>query len=143
MKAIPLPLIKANQAGIVLFVILFYVMQEPSWIYVLFLLQLISFVFGVRANLLMRAAGFLFSKSWLQKAETQAAEPARFNQTLAVILLGLASVSCLLRWSVPAFIFSGMVALAALVAVLGYCIGCTIYFQYKRWKLMRSRTNSQ
>jgi hypothetical protein len=33
-----------------------------------------------------------------------------------------------------------MVGLAALAAVAGYCIGCTIYYQYKKWRALRARS---
>lgn len=138
MKEIPLPLIKSNQAGIVLFVLLSFVVQQPGFIYLLFLIQLIPLVFGSQTNLFIGLAKLVLTKERLRSAEMQAVELARFNQTIAVVLLGFASVSYVIGWSVLAYIFSGMVALAALVAILGYCIGCTIYYQYKQWKHLRS-----
>jgi len=138
MKEIPLPLIKANQAGIVLFVLLSFVLQQPGFIYLLFLIQLIPLVLGAHTNVFIPLAKLALSKERLRSAETQAMELARFNQTIAVVCLGLATVSHLIGWSVLAYIFAGMVTLAAFVAILGYCIGCTLYYQYKRLKFMRS-----
>ncbi|OXM14233.1 hypothetical protein CGZ75_14820 [Paenibacillus herberti] len=39
-----------------------------------------------------------------------------------------------LGWSVAGYIFLGMMFAAALAAILGYCIGCTIYFQFKQFR---------
>lgn len=139
MKEIPLPLIKTNQAGIVLFVLLAFLLQQPLLIYALFIIQLIPLAFGTKANLFAGLAKLFFSEERLRNAETQAAELAKFNQSIAVILLGIASVSQSLGWSWTAYLFAAMVACAALIAILGYCIGCTIYYQYKRWKLLRAR----
>lgn len=139
LKEIPLPLIKSNQAGIVVFVLLSFVFQQPLFVYMLFLIQLIPLLFGSKSNLFIGLAKLGFGKDRLRSSETQAAELAKFNQSIAAVLLGLSSVSFLLGWNVLAYIFAGMVALAASVAILGYCIGCTLYYQYKRWKALRSR----
>lgn len=141
MNEIPLPLIKANQIGMVVLVLLSFGFQEPLFVYVAFLIQLISWVAGPKLNLFMGIARLAFGRARLQKAEKQAAELARFNQTIAVALLGLASASHAVGWTVVGHIFAGMVALAAFVAVLGYCVGCTIYYQYKKWKLLRTRAS--
>jgi hypothetical protein len=139
MKEIPLPLIKANQAGIVIFVLAGLLLQQPYFIYFLFLVQLIGLVFGAKANVFIRLAGIVFSKERLRNSEQQAAELARFNQSIAVILLAAATLALIFDWTVLASVFAGMVALAAAVAIAGYCIGCTLYYQYKKWKHVRSR----
>ncbi|MNO73604.1 hypothetical protein D3C76_645760 [compost metagenome] len=142
MKEIPLLLIKVNQASIVIFVLLSFIFQQPLFIYFVFLIQLVALLFGAKTNLFILLAKLFINKEKLQKSETQAAELAHFNQTIAVTLLGISSVSYLFGWNVIAYIASAMVAVAAFVAVLGYCVGCTLYYQYKRWKLLRSRANS-
>ncbi|CAG5081969.1 Putative uncharacterized protein yogA [Thermobacillus xylanilyticus] len=139
MMEIPLPLIKANQAGIVLFVVIALASQQPWWIYALFLIQLAGLAFGPQASLFILLARSALADERLRRSETQAAELARFNQTIAVLLLGLSSVFHLAGWSWPGHIASGMVGLAALAALAGYCIGCTIYYQYKRWRALRAR----
>lgn len=140
MKEIPLPLIKANQIGIVLFVLLSFVFQQPLFIYVVFLIQLVPLLAGAKSNLFLLLAKPLIGKKRLSESEGQAAELARFNQSIAVILLGVSAIAYLLGWHILAYAASAMVAAAAIVAVMGYCIGCTIYYQYKRWKLLRSRS---
>ncbi|OUM94374.1 MAG: hypothetical protein A9Z00_02080 [Thermobacillus sp. ZCTH02-B1] len=139
MKEIPLLLVKTNQSGIVLFVVLSLAAQQPWWIYALFLIQLAGLAFGPRANLFMQLGRLALTGERLNRSETQAAELARFNQTIAVSLLGLSSVFHLAGWHLPGHIAAGMVGLAALAAVAGYCIGCTIYYQYKKWRALRAR----
>ncbi|GAB6930874.1 hypothetical protein JCM10914A_48570 [Paenibacillus sp. JCM 10914] len=141
MKEIPLPLIKANQIGIVLFVLLSFIFQQPLFIYLLFLIQFIPLLVGTKANVFVLLAKPLIGKARLAKSDGQAAELARFNQSIAVILLGISSIAYLLGWHVWAYAASAMVAAAAIAAVLGYCVGCTIYYQYKRWKLLRERSS--
>lgn len=139
-KEIPLPLIKANQAGIVLFVVLGIALGLPALIYVIFLIQLISLLAGQAYNPFVAIAKVLFN-SKLGNSETQAAELAKFNQTIAVALLGVASAAWLVGWSVVGYAAAAMVAVAATAALAGYCIGCTIYFQFKKWKALRGRTS--
>jgi hypothetical protein len=145
-KEIPQPLIKANQIGMVLLVVLSYLpldygFRSHLFVYAAFLIQLISLFAGPQWNPFMWIARLALGRERLQRAEKQAAELARFNQTIAVSLLGLASVFHAFGLSAAGHVFAGMVALAAFVAVLGYCIGCTIYYQYKKWKLLRARSS--
>jgi len=139
MKEIPLLLIKSNQAGTVLFVLAGILLQQPYLIHVLFLVQLSGLAFGAKANLFIRLGQLAFSKERLRAGERQAAELARFNQSIAVPLLAAASASLIAGWTAAGYVFAGMVALAAAVAIAGYCIGCTLYYQYKRLKHLRSR----
>jgi hypothetical protein len=143
MKEIPLPLIKSNQAGIVLFVALALAAQQPWWAVALFLIQLAGLAFGPRANLFILLARLALAEARLKRSGTQAAELARFNQTIAVLLLGLSSAFHLAGWSLAGHIAAGMVGLAALAALAGYCIGCTIYYQYKKWRALRARSRTE
>ena len=145
MKGIPQPLIKANQIGMVLLIVLSYLpldygFRSNLFVYAVFLIQLISWLAGPRWNLFMGIARLLLGRGRLERSEKQAAELARFNQTIAVALLGLASVFHAFGLTIAGHVFAGMVALAAFVAVLGYCVGCTIYYQFKKWKQLRARS---
>ncbi|RXZ82516.1 DUF4395 domain-containing protein [Paenibacillaceae bacterium] len=137
MKEIPMPLIKANQLGIVVFIVLALLLQQPVFIYLLWAVQAIAFIAGQKGNLFVIAAKPLL-RSKLVDAETQALELARFNQSIAVGLLTVSSALLLLGWLVAGYIAAGFVLVAAGAAVLGYCVGCTIYFQYKKWKALRA-----
>ncbi|MGG0170643.1 DUF4395 family protein [Paenibacillus dokdonensis] len=70
-------------------------------------------------------------------APTQAQELQRFNNMLAVIFLTLSLLSFLIQLPFLGYIFAAMLFLAAFAAICGYCIGCTVYFQYKQFKARR------
>lgn len=134
MREIPIPYIKSNQSGIVLFVALSFLFV-PLWLLgVLWLIQVVGLTTGGKYNLFIRLA-----KPWLKTAgkETQAQELARFNNALAVIFLSLAVISFSFGWTVAGYIFAVMLLMAAGAALLGYCVGCTVYYQYKQFLARR------
>lgn len=99
--------------------------------------QLVPYKFGVEYNIFIRFTRF-FWKNRLNPNDVQAFELAKFNQTLAILMLFASVFFGALNLNIVGYIFGGMVTAAATVAVLGYCIGCTIYFQYKQLKARRS-----
>ncbi|MEC0247396.1 DUF4395 family protein [Paenibacillus chitinolyticus] len=126
--------IKANQAGIVLFVALTFATRQPWLLGLLLAVQLAGLL--LRWNLFVQAA-----KPFLRTdGETQAAELQRFNNVLAVLFLLLSVLSFSVGWTAAGYVFAGMLLAAAGTALLGYCIGCTVYFQYKQF-LARRRLN--
>lgn len=134
MKEIPMSYIKANQAGIVLFVALTFAARQPWLLGLLLAVQLAGLL--LRWNLFVQAA-----KPFLRTdGETQAAELQRFNNVLAVLFLLLSVLSFAVGWTAAGYVFAGMLLAAAGTALLGYCIGCTVYFQYKQF-LARRRLN--
>lgn len=134
MKEVPMPYIKSNQTGIVLFVVLSFLVDSSWLLAILWLIEVVGLATGGRYNLFIRVA-----KPWLKTTgrETQARELARFNNTLAVIFLSLAVISFSLGWTVAGYAFAVMLLAAAGAALLGYCVGCTIYFQYKQFLARR------
>jgi hypothetical protein len=58
----------------------------------------------------------------------------RFNQILAVVLLSASVLSAMAGWQLASLIFAGMVFAAAFVAILGFCIGCFIQYQWKQYR---------
>jgi hypothetical protein len=131
---IPMAYVKANQSGIVLFVIASFLIS-PWILLVLWLIEVVGLLSGGRLNLFVRLA-----KPFLRTEgrETQAAELTRFNNALAVIFLTLSILSFTLGWLTGTYIFAAMLFVAAGAALLGYCIGCTIYFQFKQFRARRS-----
>lgn len=135
-QSIPRPLVRTNQWFIVISVLL-------SWItglYWILLLPLIAGLLGIFANY---NPVVQLAKSFLKKDPSQYvpedAEQQKFNQTIACTLLFLGLVSFTLHWTVPAYIFTIMVALAAFIAILGFCIGCFIHYQWTQYKYRRSQ----
>ena len=69
-------------------------------------------------------------------------EQQQFNQKLAVSFLALGFISFLAGWNTLGFIFTILVAVAAFVAILGFCIGCFIHYQWRQYKYRRSLSKS-
>jgi hypothetical protein len=132
MKEIPVPYVRINQAGIVLFVILAIVLQQPVLIAALWAVQVIGLWRGVRANLFIQLAAPL-AASKVPGAPTESAELQRFNNSIAVILLTI-SLLCfwVFRSALAGYIAAGMVAVAAFAAICGFCVGCFLYYQFKK-----------
>ncbi|UUZ78992.1 DUF4395 domain-containing protein [Paenibacillus sp. P26] len=134
---IPLPYVRTNQAGIVLLVLLAILLRQPAIIAALWAIQVMNLWQGVRANVfVMLAAPPLRNR--IAGAPTEARELQRFNNSIAVILLTLSLLFFWLDPSGPAgYILAGLVGAAALSAICGYCIGCTLYYQFKRLRRRR------
>ncbi|MBP1993094.1 DUF4395 domain-containing protein [Paenibacillus eucommiae] len=136
MKEIPIPYVRSNQAAMVLFIALAVVLQQPWIIMLVGLVEVVGLIAGVKGNLFVSMAK-PFLGSLIATSQKEAAELQRFNNSIAVTLLIISTISFLLNFQVAGYIFAGMVAIAAFVAICGYCIGCTLYYQYKR---LRART---
>ncbi|WP_138755015.1 DUF4395 domain-containing protein [Paenibacillus sinopodophylli] len=133
MKEIPIPLVRSNQTGIVITLLIAISLQLPWLIAVLFIIQVVGLLGGPRSNLFILAGRPLLAKR-LPSAQTEAAELQRFNNSLGVGFLTLSLLSFVIGWTTAGYIFAGMMGAAALAAILGYCIGCTIYFQFKQFR---------
>ncbi|CAG7628808.1 DUF4395 domain-containing protein [Paenibacillus allorhizosphaerae] len=132
MKEIPIPYVRANQAGMVLLILLAIILQQPVILVVLWAIQVLGLWQGIRGNLIVQLAAPLL-QSRIAGAQTESSELQRFNNAIAVILL---TISILCFWANPdgwlGYVFAGMVALAAFVAICGFCVGCFLYYQFKR-----------
>jgi len=128
--------VKANQIGIVVTVVLALSLSQPWILAALWAIQLAGLLSEGKLNLFVAIA-----KSVLKNKgeETQTVELQRFNNTLAVLFLSLALASFGFGWSIAGYAFSSMLLLAAGAAVLGYCVGCTVYFWIKQIRAGRFR----
>lgn len=128
---IPRPLVRANQGSIVISVILFVITGTWVWLLIPLLSGLSSLVLGVHPIMVI-AKRFLRKplSSYIQEDKQE----QRFNQILAVTLLSASVVSAVLGWNLAALILAIMVFLAAFVAMLGFCIGCFIQYQWKQYR---------
>lgn len=137
MKTIPKPLVMANQWTIVLSVIIALITQS-AWILLVPLVANLSSLLTGFHPILAIVKRFLPkpANAYIQEDYAQ----LRFNQWLAVSFLFVASVSFLLNWSILFIVATIMVGLAALVAILGFCIGCFVRFQYQQWNYRRKNS---
>jgi hypothetical protein len=128
---IPRPLVRANQASLVISVLLFGV--SGAWVWLLIpLISGLSSLFTGKHPIMWIAQRFL--RQPLSTYVQEDRREQRFSQILAVVLLSAAVLSSLAGWSLLAFLFAGMVFLAALVAMLGFCVGCFIQYQWRQYR---------
>ncbi|CAH0347226.1 DUF4395 domain-containing protein [Bacillus sp. CECT 9360] len=135
MRTVPRPLVRTNQWFIVLSVVLTWVTGQ-EWILAIPLLAGISGLF-FHYNPVMRFAK-LFLKKKPSEYIPEEYDQQQFNQAISVICLALGLVGYVMDWTFLAYTFTIMVALAAFVAILGFCIGCFIRFQWKQYIYRRS-----
>ena len=134
MREVPMRYVKANQVGIVLFVLLSFGFNQPLILGALWIIQVVGLASGGKLNLFVQIGKAVLKG---KGTETQAVELQRFNNILAIVFLSLALISFSLSWQVAGYLFSGMLLLAASAALLGYCVGCTVYFWYKQLRAGR------
>lgn len=134
MREVPMRYVKANQVGIVVFVILSFVFNPIVVLGVLWSIQVVGLASGGKLNLFVQIGKAVLTG---KGTDTQAVELQRFNNILAVLFLSLALISFSLGWVAAGYVFSVMLLAAASAALLGYCVGCTVYFWYKQLRAGR------
>ncbi|AQQ54181.1 DUF4395 domain-containing protein [Planococcus lenghuensis] len=135
---IPKPLVQINQAFIVV-TVLAALWLQPA---ILFL----PFAIGAYTLMTKKNPVIQFSRRFLKKPLTSYLQEDKdqqlFNQWIATICLGLSLISFSLDIHLVAYAFSIMVIIAAGMALMGYCIGCTIRYRYIMWKHRRTKTQA-
>ena len=134
-NSLPKPLVQLNQWFIVTTVALSWLSQIEFFLLLPFLVGMSALLF--KYNPVMQA-GKLFLKKEPSAYPPEDAEQQRFNNIIAVSCLGGSIISSLAGWNTGVYLFSGMVFVAASVALAGFCIGCFIRFQWKRFQYKRS-----
>ncbi|ETT39993.1 DUF4395 domain-containing protein [Paenibacillus sp. FSL H7-0942] len=134
MREVPMRYVKANQVGIVLFVLLSFVFNPIVVLGALWVIQVVGLASSGKLNLFVQIGKAVLTG---KGTETQAVELQRFNNILAVLFLSLALISFSLGWVAAGYVFSVMLLAAASAALLGYCVGCTVYFWYKQLRAGR------
>jgi len=129
-SGIPMPIVTLNRM-VLTFGILLALLTQQSWITtLLFLVLLPTVLLGKRFSLIYWVGSILFQQK-IQTAEYEDAGLQRFNNTIATTLLGFAQIFFIMGQSVLAWIFAGMVMVASGIALLGFCVGCYLYYQFK------------
>jgi hypothetical protein len=136
MNGIPAPFVRANQWFQVLSVLIALV-SGVYWILA------VPLAFGAYSLAFRRNPLFYlippFLKKPLSEYQQEDADQQRFNQWIAVICLGLSLLGFLAGLPAVGYAFAVLVGLAAAVALLGFCIGCFIRFQYLQWRHRRTK----
>ncbi|BCG59386.1 DUF4395 domain-containing protein [Paenibacillus sp. URB8-2] len=138
-RGIPRPLVRANQSVIVLSVLL-------TWFTGFYWFLAIPLAAGLLGLLFRYNPVISLSARFLRKDRSayvlEDPEQQQFNQSIAVICLAAGLVSHLAGWLTAAYIFTAIVGTAALVAILGFCIGCFIHYQWKMYLYKRRQGSS-
>jgi hypothetical protein len=131
LRSIPRPLVRTNQWFIVISVITAW-LTGFEWILGLPLAAGLSGLF-FGYNPIMKAARHFLKKD-LSAYIPEDWEQQQFNQKIAVICLAGGLVSFANGYTAIGYFFTIMVAMAAFIAILGFCIGCFIRFQWTKYK---------
>jgi hypothetical protein len=136
---IPMPIVLLNRWTLLLGVIAAIALQQPLITTALFVILGGAALFGSRGSLIYQIGSRAFAR-WNATAETEDRRLMRFNNTLATIFLGLAQIAFLARVPLAGWIFASFAALAAAVALAGFCVGCYLYVRFKieRYRLFGS-----
>ena len=137
--SIPQPLVRVNQWTILLSVIL-------TWATGVYWLLLIPLVANLSGTLFGYNPIIRFAKGFLKKDPSsyipEDAGQQRFNSGIASFCLAGGFIGFVLEWNAVGYAFTVMVAVASFVAILGFCVGCFIHFQFNQYLYRRSLKRS-
>lgn len=136
---IPRPLVQTNRTFLVITITAGLLLNHA-----ILLLPLITGLIGLvfRRNPVI-LAGRPFLKKSPDHYHREDPSDLRFNQWIATILVALSIGAFAGGYPVAGYLFGGMVILAAGIALLGFCVGCYIHFQYRQWQYKRSQAASE
>lgn len=138
-RSIPQPLVKTNQWFIVISVISAW-FTGFEWILSFPLIAGLSgILFGY--NPIMKIARHFLKKDPSQYIPEDW-EQQQFNQKIAVFCLAGGLISFANGFTAIGYFFTIMVALAAFVAIMGFCIGCFIRFQWSKYRTRKHAASS-
>lgn len=127
--SIPRPLVRTNQWVIFSSVVLTWVTGLYGILLIPFIANLLGFLIGF--NPIMRAAKFFLKKN-KKDYVPEDAQQQRFNSIIATTFLGGGFIGFAAGFPVVGYVFTVMVAVASFVAILGFCVGCFIHFQWNQ-----------
>ncbi len=126
---IPLPIVSLNRIVLLAGIIAAILFQQPLVTTALFLIILSAVLFGKKGSLIFFVGSRLLARQNLN-AKTEDQKLMRFNNSIAALLLGGAQIAFLIGAPLAGWILSGTVAVAAAVALAGFCFGCFLFYQF-------------
>ena len=129
-EGVPMPIVVLNRWTLLIGILAALILQQPWITTLLFLMLLASLIGGQRWSLVAKVGRRLFAEK-IPGSEREDMRLMRFNNTIATVLLGLAQLAFMAGSPVLGWIFSFMVALAAGIALAGFCVGCFLFFQFR------------
>ena len=141
---IPIPIVKLNRWVLLVGISTAIIIQQPLITTLLFFIILSSVVFGKSGSLIFFIGSRIFAKQ-NKTAPSEDPRLMRFNNSIAAILLGSAQIAFLAGTPFTGWILSGFVAVAATIALSGFCFGCFLFYQFnlQRFKLFGSQQAKQ
>lgn len=137
-RSIPRPLVTTNQWFIVLSVL-------TAWLTGFEWILAIPLAAGVSGLVFQYNPIMNIAKRFLKKSPSEYIpedwDQQQFNQAIAVICLAGGLIAFSAGYTVLGYVFTAMVALAAFVALLGFCVGCFIRFQWKKFRARQAASN--
>ena len=127
---IPVPIVKLNRWTLVVGILVGLVLQQPVFTTLLFVMLAFALVGGPRGSLVFQVGRRVFARQ-IAGAEREDRRLMRFNNSIALVLLGLAQLAFVLGAPVVGWVVAGMVAVAASIALAGFCVGCFLFYQFK------------
>src|SRR5215212_5731483 len=113
---IPMPIVRLSRWTLLTGIVLGLVLQQPLITTFLFAILLPAVLYGQRGSLIFQVGKRLLA-SRIAGAEGEDRRLMRFNNSIAMILLGLAQVAFLLGATVVGWVLALMVAAAAALAL--------------------------
>ncbi len=136
---IPMPIVKLNRWTLAIGILVGFALQLPWMTTILFGLILPAALWGRRYSPIAKIGKRLFA---LQNETADKEDPRlmRFNNTIAASMLGAAQIFFLLNVPAAGWTLALGVAVAAVVALAGFCVGCFLFYQFKlqRYRLFGS-----
>lgn len=127
---VPMPIVVLNRWILLIGIVSALLLRQPWITTLLFLMLSAALLGGPRWSLAAQAGKRLFAEK-IPDSEREDQRLARFNNAVALALLGLAQTAFLFGAPLLGWIFSLMVALAAGIALAGFCVGCFLFFQFR------------
>ncbi len=122
-------IVRLNRSVLLGGIVLAALFHQPLITTVLFLMVAPSVAFGKRASVIFLVGSRLFPGHKTGEA-LESQQLMRFNNAIAAILLGAAQIAFATGSTTAGWFLCGMVAVAAGIALCGFCLGCFLYFQF-------------
>jgi uncharacterized protein DUF4395 len=140
---IPMPIVNLNRWTLVTSILAGLVLQWPLVTTALFVILLFAVTFGQRGSLIFQTGKRLIALGVLKSTgeEGEDRKLMRFNNSIALTLLGLAQVAFLLGVPIVGWALALMVVAAASAALMGFCLGCVLFYRFRiyRYRLFGAR----
>ena len=135
-NGIPQPIVVLNRVVLVTGIAGAFLLGAPLVTTALFVILLGAVAFGPRGSLIHQIGRRVFARRIARGVEHEDRRLMRFNNSIALVLLGGAQVAFVVGAPLFGWVLAALVAVAASVALAGFCVGCFLFYQLK---LQRSR----